>query len=317
MNNKKCIHCDSFNVIKKGFNKDKIQRWKCRNCKKIFQANRKALPKMEELFYSFSFHKQTLKELSTAYHIRSGEVQRSIDEYILPKVIHAPREIYLQVDGTYFGSKENKFCAIVFRDYLKKDNVWWTFDKTETELSYRKGKVYLESLGYIIKGIVSDGLPLIRRVFKGIQFQMCLVHMERIIIRGTTRKPKLEASQVLYAIARSLHITNSKVFNDRMNRYTLRYFHFLNEKTTSEVTGEWWYTHERLREAFISLQNLSEYLFTYEKDSNLSKNTNSIEGTFTHVKNKLAAHNGLSVKRKEKLRQVFLHYGSGSEDYLK
>lgn len=317
MNSKKCIKCSSLNVIKKGFNKDKVQRWKCKDCKKIFQANRKAPPKTEELFYSFAFHKQTLKELSTAYHTRSTEVQRSIDEYVLPTVIHTPREIYLQVDGTYFGSKDNQFCVIVFRDYLKKENIWWTFDKTETEFSYRKGKMYLESLGYIIKGIVSDGLPLIRRVFKGIPLQMCLVHMERIIIRGSTRKPKLEAGQVLLALARSLHNTNSKIFNERMYKYTLKYFHFLNERTTSEITGESWYTHEKLREAFVSLQKLSEYLFTYEIDSNLSKNTNSIEGTFTHVKNKLAAHNGLSIKRKEKLIQVFLYYGSGSEDYLK
>lgn len=317
MNSKKCIKCNSLNVIKKGFNKNNIQRWKCKDCNKIFQANRKAPPKTEELFFSFSFHKQTLKELSTAYHIRASDVQRAIDEYVLSEVTHTPREVYLQVDATYFGSKDNMFCVIVFRDYINKKNLWWTFDKTESEWGYRKGRVYLESLGYVIKGVVADGLPLIRRVFKGILFQMCLVHMERIIIRGTTKKPKLEAGQVLYAISRTLHTTNSKVFNERMNKYTLRYFHFLSEKTKSDITGESWYTHDNLRSAFLSLQNLSGCLFTYELDKNLSKNTNSLEGTFTHVKNKLAAHNGLSIKRKQKLIRIFLYYGSGSEDYSK
>ncbi len=62
MNTKICIHCKSNKVIKKGLSHN-IQRWKCKDYHKIFQANRKALPDKEELFYSFSFHKQTLHTL--------------------------------------------------------------------------------------------------------------------------------------------------------------------------------------------------------------------------------------------------------------
>ena len=131
MNTKICIHCKSYKVIKKGLNHN-IQRWKCKNCNKIFQANRKALPTKEELFYSFAFHKQTLKELSTSYHIRHREVQRAIDEFVLPTM----------------------------------KNLWWKFDREETKSAYIEGKLFLESKGYIIKGVVADGLPLIRAVFK-------------------------------------------------------------------------------------------------------------------------------------------------------
>jgi len=34
--------------------------------------------------------------------------------------------------------------------------------------------------------------PVLRKVFSDIPFQMCLVHMERIVIRKITRNPKLE-----------------------------------------------------------------------------------------------------------------------------
>jgi hypothetical protein len=163
--------------------------------------------------------------------------------------------------------------------------------------------------------VVCDGLPLFRKLFKGIPLQMCLVHMERIIIRGTTRKPKLEAGQVLLALARSIHTITEEKFNHFMNQYTLKYFHFLNERTTSLSTGESWYTHDNLRSAFLSLQHLQDYLFTYTKDRNISKNTNSIEGTFTHVKIKVKAHHGLSINRKKKLIEALLHYGSGVFDY--
>jgi hypothetical protein len=318
MNKRKCIKCNSLNITKKGY-QNNTQRYYCKDCKTKFQikTNRKALPKTEELFYSFSFHKQTLKELSRLYHIRTSIVQKLFDEYVLPKVIHTPREVYLQVDATYFGSKESKFCLILFRDHVNKENLWWTFCDVERDKYYWQGRLELERLGYVIKGVTTDGLPLFRRVFKDIPHQMCLVHMERIIIRGTTRKPKLEASIALYALGRSIYTIDEKEFNMYMNKYTLKYFHFLNEKTISEVTGESWYTHERLREAFISLQHLQDYLFTYMKGKNISRNTNSIEGTFAHLKIKVKAHHGLSLERKKKVIEILLHYGSGVFDYEK
>ena len=318
MNKRKCIKCNSFNITKKG-KQNCTQRWYCKDCKVKFQykTNRKAPPNSEELFYSFSFHKQTLKELSKLYHIRTSVVQNMLDKYILPKVTHIGREVYLQVDATYFGSKDNKFCLILFRDHINKQNLWWTFCDTEREIYYRQGRMFLESLGYIIKGVTTDGLPLFRRVFRDISYQMCLVHMERIIIRGTTRNPKLEAGKVLLALTKSLHTISEERFMHFMNQYTLKYFHFLNEKTYSEETGESWYTHEDLRSAFLSLQHLQDYLFTYTKDQNISKNTNSIEGVFGHLKIKVKAHHGLSLKRKQKIIEILLHYGSGVFDYEK
>jgi hypothetical protein len=130
--------------------------------------------------------------------------------------------------------------------------------------------------------------------------------MERIVIRGTTRKPKLEAGQVLYAISRTLHTTNSKEFNERMSRYALRYFHFLNERTTSEITGESWYTHDNLLKSFLSLQRLHPYLFTYEKDNNIPRTTNSIEGHFAHIRDVVNIHRGASKTLKEKIIHTIL-----------
>jgi hypothetical protein len=271
---------------------------------------------MEELFYSFTFHKQTFKEVSKSYHIRITEVQRMIDDFVIPQVVHTPREIYLLIDATYFGTRENKFCLIVFRDNETKRNLWWKFCDTEREAYYREGKLHLESMGYIIKGVTADGLPLFRRLFKNEPYQMCLVHMQRIIIRGTTLNPKLEAGKALLAIANSLFTMSEERFNYFMNQYTLKYFLFLNEKTTSMLTGESWYTHDNLRSAFLSLQHLQDYLFTYKYNTKIARDTNSIEGAFGNIKRKVKLHNGLSVKRKKKIIEIFLYYGSGVYAYL-
>ena len=316
MNSKKCVFCNSSKVIKKG-KQGVYQRWRCKECKKKFQSNRKALPTKEELFYSFTFHKQTYAEIARFQHIRVSKTKELIDSYVLPIKVHNPREVYLEIDATYFGTEENKFCLIVFRDPFLKENLIWRFVDTERVAHYLEMRYELEDLGYVILSITADGLPLFRRVFKDIPYQMCLIHMERIIIRGTTRKPKLEAGIALLSLAKSLPRLSEKRFKDYMNKYTLRYFHFLNERTHSELTGEWWYTHEKLREAFLSLQNLSEYLFTYTRDANIQSNTNSIEGMFGNIKKKVKVHNGLSVSRKKRLIEILLINGSSVFAYEK
>lgn len=161
-------------------------------------------------------------------------------------------------------------------------------------------------MGYTILSVTGDGLSLIRKAFLPIPYQMCLVHMERIIVRGTTRNPKLEAGKVLLAIARSLHTTDEYTFNKYMNKYTLKYFHFLNEKTYSEETGESWYTHEELRKSFISLQRFNKYLFTYLTDENIPKTTNSIEGHFSHIRDVVNIHRGSSKELKQKIIHTIL-----------
>ena len=307
MNSKKCVFCNSGNVFKKGF-QNGIQRWKCRDCDKKFQANRKALPNKEELFLSFVFHKQTLSELSKSFELRHRTVQKCFDEYVLPEKIHKPRDIYLVVDGTYFGETGtvNAFCLIVFRDEENKEDTWWKFCEVETYDVYKEGRDFLTSLGYTIKGVTADGLPLIRSAFKGIPFQMCLVHMERIIIRGTTKYPLLEAGKILLAIASTLHTTNKNELRSRVIKYKELYWEFLNEKAVSVTTGIPWVIHRELLRAFKSLYSLFPYLFTYEYDSRISKTSNSLEAHFHHINVRVSVHHGLSLQRKQKLVTAIL-----------
>jgi hypothetical protein len=306
MNSKKCLFCNGINVKKDG-SQNGIQRWKCKDCNKKFQANKKSLP-MEEIFCSFVFHKQTFTELSESYHVRHRTLQTIFDEYVLPNKVHKLRVIYLVVDGTYFGETgtPNAFCLVVFRDEENKEDVWWKFCEVETYEVYKEGKDYLTSLGYVIRGVTADGLPLIRNVFKGIRFQMCLVHMERIVIRGTTKFPILEAGKVLLAIAGTLHTTNKDELRGRVIKYKEKYWEFLNEKTVSLITGDSWFVHRELLRAFKSLYNLFPHLFTYEQDKRISKTSNSLEGHFHHINVRVSVHHGLSLQRKQKLITAIL-----------
>ncbi len=172
---------------------------------------------------------------------------------------------------------------------------------------YLEGRRYLEELGYDIASVTGDGFGGLRTAFSGIPFQMCQVHMERIVIRGTTRRPELEAGAVLLALAKSLHDTDGYTFEKRLYQYIERYRDFLNEKTLHPQSGERSWTHENLRQAVHSLRTFKQYLFTFETDKQIPKTTNSLEGHFSHVRDIVEIHRGLSREQKERvLHSIFL-----------
>jgi hypothetical protein len=138
--------------------------------------------------------------------------------------------------------------------------------------------------------------------------------MERLIIRGTTRNPKTEAGAVLLALAKSLHTTDRRTFQRRFLLFWQKYHSFLNEKTI-HPDGSWSYAHENLRRASLSVRRLLPFLFTFEKDSNIPRNTNSIEGFFSHVRDLMRTHRGLSKKNQQRvLHSIFLASTTAPEE---
>jgi len=210
--------------------------------------------------------------------------------------------VRLLVDATYFGQRkeESSWCVAVARDTVSRENLWWTFTETETTSVYALMRQELEGLGYYICSVTGDGFGGIRSAFSYLPYQMCLVHMERLIVKGTTRNPILEAGQVLLALAKTLHTTDSKTWNKRLDQYIERYRDFLNEKTTNPLTGEQYWTHENLRLALMRLIRHRQYLFTFEQNKKIPKTTNSLEGHFSHLRNVVGVHRGLSRKQKER-----------------
>jgi hypothetical protein len=206
--------------------------------------------------------------------------------------------------------------VIVFRDGLNHENLWWKLVDTETTWAYAQGKGALESLGYTILSATGDGFGGIRSAFFKIPFQMCLVHMERLILRGTTRNPKTEAGEVLLALARTLHTTDQSALQKRVAKYWKRYGSFLTQ-TTRHPDGSWSYTHKELRRAAYSLRSLFPYLFTYEKNKSIPKNTNSLEGHFSHIRDLMRVHRGASRKQQEKILNTILFNSSVAKNISK
>ena len=272
-------------------------------CRKFLSKKRKKLHIIKKIIEEYIFHKQSYRELKERYGYSTQRLHKTLENYQLKEKEHRPRKIHLLVDTLWFGPKKdrNSFCVIVFRSQKDKENLYFSVEENETQLAYLKGKQYLENLGYEILSVTGDGFKGIKQAFFGIPYQMCHVHMERIVRRQTTRNPQTEAGQVLLALAKTLHTTNKKIFFERLRNFTFKYQDFLNEKTINHETNKSFFTHKRVRSAWKSLLYFAEDLFTYEKDINIQKNTNSLEGHFSHVRDIVNVHRGLSKRLKIKM----------------
>ncbi len=135
---------------------------------------------------------------------------------------------------------------------------------------------------------------------------MCQVHMERIIIVGTTRRPELDAGKSLLALAKALHTMDGKTFKYYVEQYLLKYRDFLNEKTLNENTGQSYFTHEPLRKAALSLVRFLPFLFTFEAHKDIPKTSNSLEGHFSHMRDIVEIHRGLERKHKKRVLHSIL-----------
>ena len=99
----------------------------------------------------------------------------------------------------------------------------------------------------------------------------------------------------------------TKAYKSWIKKYVSKYQSFLNEKTINSETGRSEFTHKPLHDAVFSLMRFLPELFTFEKNKNISRTTNSLEGHFSHIRDITGVHRGLSRSHLEKvLNSIFL-----------
>src|SRR3989338_2258768 len=125
----------------------------------------------------------------------------------------------------------------------------------------------------------------------------------KTVTKYLTRKPQTEAAQELRKLTCTLHKTNEPDFTTALVKWHALHESFLDERSPAPGKRGWQYTHRRIRAAYRSLKTNLPYLFTYQKYPmlNIPHTTNSIDGMFSQLKNKIAVHRGLSRERRFKL----------------
>ena len=209
-------------------------------------------------------------------------------------------------DCTFFG---RSYGFIIFRAVELKRNIYINSLMFETVYEYQKGRMKVEKLGFKIKAIVLDGRPGVRNLFSDVPVQMCHFHQKQIVQRYLTLHPKLEAGIELKAISDTLANATETEFTAKFNAWCERWDSFLKERTTDPITKRWHYTHKRIRSARHSLKNNLPYLFTYLKypELNIPNTTNSLDGSFSWLKQKVSIHRGMTKENRAKIIEYILN----------
>ena len=180
---------------------------------------------------------------------------------------------------------------------------------------YYYAKKILEDRGWVFTAAVVDGRRGLINVFKGIPVQMCQFHQIKIVIRYITTRPKTEAGKELFALVCTLTETTEVEFTLAFEVWHTKWESFINEKTVSSfLSGKTtsYRTHKGVYSAYHSLKRNLPYLFTYQKypELHIPNTTNELDGAFSALKKKLAAHHGLRRDRRFKVISKLLRDGA-------
>ncbi len=119
-----------------------------------------------------------------------------------------------------------------------------------------------------------------------------------------TRHPQTDAGRELRTLALTLAKATEANFTRNLHNWHERWKDFLDETSPAPQTKRGWvYTHRRIRAAYRSLRMNLPRLFTYQRrpDLNIPNTTNTLDGMFSQIKNRLAVHRGLRRDRRFKL----------------
>ena len=181
------------------------------------------------------------------------------------------------------------------------------FVKNETNALYLHGIEEIVRRGISVQSIICDGRKGIFAMFPDIPCQLCQFHQMKAVTRYLTRKPKLDTAVELRSLSLQLTKTDKESFIRHLQMWKNKWDKFLNERTVSATAGKSFYTHKRLRSAYLSLKRNIPYLFVFQdyKELGIPNTTNMLDGTFADLKNKLRNHNGLNMKRKQRFVDEF------------
>ena len=256
-------------------------------------------------FKKWILERQTYKTLTRDSGYSKDTLQRTfyaiLEQAPVIKIIKR-NDVNLRMDATYF----KKFCLVCYQDDFDGYTQLIRFTDKEDYLEIKEDLENLIKLGVQIESVTTDGhksiLKAIKNALPEAKVQRCLVHIQRMCLIWLTRYPKHSAGQELRKLV--LMLLKIKTQNDKMfwiqefNDWFERHKEYINQKTVNLETDRYWYTHKLLKRSHSTIKSALPNMFHYLINSKIPKTTNGIEGYFSHLKNHLDIHRGLTTKNR-------------------
>lgn len=212
----------------------------------------------------------------------------------------------------------SSFCLVAYQDHYDGYTQLIRFSDGEHYVEIKEDLDNLIKLGIRLESITTDGhksiLKAIKKSLPDVKVQRCLVHLQRMSLLWLTRYPKHEAGQELRQLV--LQLLKIKTDNDRLfwtgelKAWYHKYKVYINEKTYKTETNRFWYTHKMLRRSYQSIKRALPNMFHYIEHPQIPNTTNGIEGYFSHLKNHLDLHRGLTPKNRINFIKWYIYFSN-------
>lgn len=307
-----------MNIIRWGTQLNK-QRFFCKDCEIFFTYNLKeqVIRNRFVWFRKWILERQTFEHLSRDSGLSQSTLQRTFKHLLLeaPKIkIIKRKKVNLRIDATYF----EQFCLLAYQDDYDGYTQLIRFTDGEHFEEIKEDLENLILLGVQLESITTDGhksiLKAIKKATPEVIIQRCLVHIQRMCLLWLTKYPTHISGQELRKLI--LYLLKIKTNNDKLfwmqefNQWYNRHKEYINEKSYHLETDRYWYKHKLLRRSYQTIKRALPNMFHYIENSAIPNTTNGIEGYFSHLKNHLDLHRGLTIKNRMNFIKWYIHFSN-------
>jgi len=218
-------------------------------------------------FRKWILERQTFKTLSRDSGLSIDTLQRIFYTFLerSPAVKILKRSnIHLRLDATYF----EQFCMLCYQDHDDGYTQLIRFSNGEHFGEIKEDLDNLIKLGVHIESITTDGHKSILKAIKKSLPDVIVQRCDRIY------------------------------WTKELEQWYGRHKNYLQEKSYNEKTGRYWYTHKLLRRSYFTIKRALPNMFHYLSNPKIPHTTNGIEGFFSHLKNHLDLHRGLTLEHR-------------------
>lgn len=330
-NRPRCPVCNQP-AKKNGTTSKGTTRWRCTHCDASFTRDTQPTATHAATFRTFIDWATTTKSLThlaadTGTSISTLRRRFTWCWYIQVPHTPDPYRVHDQIfiDGTYLAGG----CLLIAATATHV--IDWHWCRHETTTAYTKLLTGIAAPILVTTDGGQGAQSAIKTRWPTTKIQRCLVHVQRVVRRHTTSRPRTPAGQTLYRLALKLtrirDLDQAAAWTTRLHDFGTVYHDYLNEKTTSDPRTtpggrNWAWTHERLRKAHNSLLTVYRrgHLFNYltvaqnlttSGDANppaLKPTTNTLEGgTNAMIKTLARAHRGLTAEHQRTVIDWWLY----------
>lgn len=222
---------------------------------------------------------------------------------------------------------EHTFLTIYVWSFIGDHDIRFTqlYRLTDEEryLEVKEDLENIKTLGIELISITCDGhralLKAIKKVFPQVLLQRCVVHVVRQCKTWLTQHPQSFAAMEFLTLVKQLHLIKtlqqSGLWLAALWHREKKHKSFIDEKVFKE-NGRYWYKHKMLRKARYLLHKSIPNLFHYLDNPAVPRTTNRLESFFSHLKDKLRVHRGLTIRHRRNFIQWYLFFQNQKQEWV-